>query len=663
MTVVSVLSPRAQNPAPATTGARLLAVARARARRLALSMRRIWESGQSSPDQGLAITPEEVARLLAGETDPGLLPGTDPEALALDREVQIAETALAAGVLWPRLIQALDLDTAEADLLLAAVAVELDPGLQRVYAYLHDDVRAVAPTGVLAARLAGREPAPGASGALARWRLAEPLDDASPYRLATAWRADPAVVLTVCGETWRDPAIQAAMTVIAPAQAADLPCFHPDALAALKSGKPSETELVGPSGVGRQTLAAQFAAAHGWPLVAADLPVLLSLGLTAREALLRVLRQARAMGGLAYFRDADAAAPADWSLAQRLDTPFLRGAREGAGGLVSIAVKPLDTAQRRALWNSRSATPPPPILASQRLTPGQIVRMAVGAPPTAQARPDHSLLTRLSCPYTWDDLVLPAEVARQLHAFEDQVRLRWAVYEDWGFSRIKHLGSGIAALFGGPSGTGKTMAAQVIARSLGLELYRVDLAGVVNKYVGETEKKLREVFDACEHAGALLFFDEADALFGGRMQVKDAHDRFANIEINYLLQRIESFDGVAILATNRRSDVDQAFVRRLRFVVDFLSPRPQERMALWRRALVAQAPGGQTILGEIDWTYLAERLPMSGAEIKNTALAAAFLAKAEGAVIGMGHLTLAAERELAKQGNTLRVPGREGSVR
>ena len=168
------------------------------------------------------------------------------------------------------------------------------------------------------------------------------------------------------------------------------------------------------------------------------------------------------------------------------------------------------------------------------------------------------------------------------------MRLRWTVYEEWGFGRLAHLGHGMSALFGGPSGTGKTMAAQVIARSLGLELYRVDLAGVVNKYVGETEKRLREVFDACEHAGALLFFDEADALFGGRMQVKDAHDRFANIEIDYLLQRIERFDGVAILATNRRNDLDPAFVRRLRFVIDFLPPRPEERLALWRRALRPQ---------------------------------------------------------------------------
>ena len=221
---------------------------------------------------------------------------------------------------------------------------------------------------------------------------------------------------------------------------------------------------------------------------------------------------------------------------------------------------------------------------------------------------------------------------------------------------------GISALFGGPSGTGKTMAAQVMARSLGIDLLRVDLAGVVNKYIGETEKKLREVFDACEDSGALLFFDEADALFGTRTQVKDAHDRFANIEIDYLLQRIEQFDGVAILATNRRQDLDTAFVRRLRFVIEFLPPRPEDRLALWQRALLPPAPNGEAILDEIDWRFLSERLTMTGAEIKATALGAAFIARAEGGRIGMRHIMAAAQREMAKQGQKLRLPLQEASA-
>jgi SpoVK/Ycf46/Vps4 family AAA+-type ATPase len=245
-------------------------------------------------------------------------------------------------------------------------------------------------------------------------------------------------------------------------------------------------------------------------------------------------------------------------------------------------------------------------------------------------------------------------VRRHLAEFEAQARLRWPVYEEWGFERLCPLGRGITALFAGPSGSGKTMAAQVLARSLGLDLYRVDLAGVVNKYIGETEKRLKRVFDACERADVLLLFDEADALFGQRTQVKDAHDRFANIEIDYLLQRMERFDGVAVLATNRKGDLDRAFLRRLRFVVDFMHPTPDERLTLWRKALPERAPGGEPILGDLDSEWLASRVVMSAAEIKLAALGAAFLARAEGARIEMRHVVAACRRELAKQGIELR---------
>jgi SpoVK/Ycf46/Vps4 family AAA+-type ATPase len=232
--------------------------------------------------------------------------------------------------------------------------------------------------------------------------------------------------------------------------------------------------------------------------------------------------------------------------------------------------------------------------------------------------------------------------------------LRRPVYDDWGFASLAPLGRGLSALFAGPSGTGKTMAAQVVARSLGRELYRVDLAGLVNKYIGETEKRLKMVFDACERSAVILFFDEADALFGQRTQVKDAHDRFANIQIDYLLQRMEQFDGIAILATNRKTDLDTAFLRRLRFIVDFLPPGLNERRRLWRIALPERSPSGEEILGAIDWDFLAANLNMTGAEIKSAALAAAFRARAEGTRIAMPHVMGAARREMAKHGMVLR---------
>jgi SpoVK/Ycf46/Vps4 family AAA+-type ATPase len=183
----------------------------------------------------------------------------------------------------------------------------------------------------------------------------------------------------------------------------------------------------------------------------------------------------------------------------------------------------------------------------------------------------------------------------------------------------------------------------------------VDLSGVVNKYIGETEKRLKQVFDACERANVLLFFDEADALFGQRTQVKDAHDRFANIEIDYLLQRMEQFEGVAILATNRKGDLDKAFVRRIRFILDFSVPGPAERMALWQRVLLPRSPGGAELLDSIDFNFLAQKLSMTGAEITAAALCAAFLARGEGTRISMRHVLHAARREMSKNGVVMRM--------
>jgi SpoVK/Ycf46/Vps4 family AAA+-type ATPase len=268
------------------------------------------------------------------------------------------------------------------------------------------------------------------------------------------------------------------------------------------------------------------------------------------------------------------------------------------------------------------------------------------------------LLSQLPLPFTWDDLVLAPVTLAHLRELEAQARDRGEVLDDWGFSRLTPLGRGTTALFAGPSGTGKTMAAQVLARALGLELYRVDLAGVVSKYIGETEKHLRQVFEACERAPVLLLFDEADALFGKRTQVSDAHDRYANIEIDYVLQRMEQFDGLAVLATNRKGDLDTAFVRRLRFIVDFAPPSAPERERLWRLALAGAADrDGRPLVDELDWSALGRELDLTGAAIKSAALAAAFLARTDGTRIANRHVLAAARRELEKQGIVVR-PGK-----
>ena len=200
----------------------------------------------------------------------------------------------------------------------------------------------------------------------------------------------------------------------------------------------------------------------------------------------------------------------------------------------------------------------------------------------------------------------------------------------------------MTALFAGPSGAGKTMAAEVIAADLDLDLYRIDLSGLVSKYIGETEKNLRRVFEAAEGAGAVLFFDEADALFGKRTEVKDSHDRYANIEVSYLLQRMESYSGFSVLATNLKSHLDQAFLRRLRFVIDFPPPDVAARRGIWRRAFPPEAP-----LDRIDFDALS-RLEVTGGNIAVIAVNAAFLAASEGAPIGMAHIARAAQAEFRK---------------
>ena len=254
------------------------------------------------------------------------------------------------------------------------------------------------------------------------------------------------------------------------------------------------------------------------------------------------------------------------------------------------------------------------------------------------------LATRLEPAATWDDLVLRREELDLLRRIAAQVRRRPTVYDEWGFRDRMDRGLGVTALFAGDSGTGKTMAAGVIANELRLDLYHIDLSGVVSKYIGETEKNLRRLFDAAEVGGAILFFDEADALFGKRSEVKDSHDRYANIEINYLLQRMEAYRGLAILATNMKSALDQAFMRRLRFVVDFPFPGLDERRAIWERAFPAGVP-----VEDLDLDRLAS-IVLTGGSIQNVALAAAFLAAQEETPVTMRLLLKAARTEFKKLG-------------
>jgi hypothetical protein len=253
-----------------------------------------------------------------------------------------------------------------------------------------------------------------------------------------------------------------------------------------------------------------------------------------------------------------------------------------------------------------------------------------------------ALAQRIEPAACWQDLVLPDKQLDMLRQITIHVRHRAQVYQDWGFAAKGSRGLGISAMFAGPSGTGKTMAAEVLANALRLDLYRIDLSQVVSKYIGETEKNLRRVFDAAETGAAILLFDEADALFGKRSEVKDSHDRYANIEISFLLQRMEAYRGLAILTTNRKSALDQAFLRRIRFVVEFPFPDLAERAEIWRRVFPPATPVENLRLDRL------ARLNACGGHIRNIALGAAFLAAEQGQPVRMAHLLSTARSEFAK---------------
>ena len=265
-----------------------------------------------------------------------------------------------------------------------------------------------------------------------------------------------------------------------------------------------------------------------------------------------------------------------------------------------------------------------------------------------QTRPAlEGLAQRIEANITWDDFVLPEREKAILQTIVTHVRQQSTVYQDWGFSKKHKRGLGLSVLFAGSSGTGKTTAAEVLACQLKLDLFRIDLSAVVSKYIGETEKNLRQIFDAAEQGGAILLFDEADALFGSRTEVKDSHDRHANIEVSYLLQRMEAYQGLAILTTNFRDNLDRAFIRRLRFIVNFPYPKAPERSQIWERSFPKQTP-----TKDLNFQRLGQ-LDVAGGNIKSIALNAAFIAAEVGEPVMMKHILEAARTEYMKWGQSL----------
>jgi ATPase family associated with various cellular activities (AAA) len=556
-----------------------------------------------------------------------------------------------------RIGDAFGLSSFERELLLLCAAGELDSAFPQVtfslaFAALTDaHWSALAPT-----------------GPLRRWRLVE-IDTGNPLASARL-RIDERVLHELVGVTHLDERL---LGLVDPLLLADdlAPSRRElvDRLAALwASSRESWTavQLCGTDAEAAREVTAAAATRQG--LVAfvvrvAEIPAAPS----ERDALARLWEREAALVGalLLVERDDDdprEAARAATRFVESTGAPLVVAGREPLAlrgrSWARVTVPPLDTNERTALWRATLGSSAVEhdgevdAVAAQFALSAEAVRAAAadalgrGALWEAareQARPRlDELAPRIEPRALWDDLVLPESQTRTLREIVLHVRNRASVYQAWGFAAKSARGLGISALFAGPSGTGKTMAAEVLANELRLDLYRIDLSAVVSKYIGETEKNLRRVFDAAESGGVILLFDEADALFGKRSEVKDSHDRYANIEIGYLLQRMEAYRGLAILTTNMRGALDSAFLRRLRFVVQFPFPDAARRGEIWRRVFPAETP-----TADLDLSRLA-RLDVPGGAIRNIALNAAFLAADADEPVRMAHLASAARSEVAK---------------
>lgn len=567
--------------------------------------------------------------------------------------------AIATDPRWCRLVAALGIGPREAEWLALLAACEINPRLTRVLGYLDDVAAPMPPSPALASVLwgwpLGYQPGP-ASG-LARWQVAAP---EGPWQATTPWTIDCAVTAYLAGlQDWALVREDASLL-----DASSLECLHPALLVEMCEavrdivGAGCEVELVGTHGSGRRTLLAHLGAALGR-----------RVALIRPDAGMRGVMAARLLDAVPLWVADDTvpvgvdATPGSLTLVART-TPAVTQ----PDGVVRLTwtVPATLPEQRVRLWARATEAPAPCLVADWELTPADVLTGAAAAAAGQSVasrvlrdrlrRDTSASMSRLGLPYDWDDLVVADHVQAALRRLCNQVLLRRDVLDGWEFRRLCPSTPGITALFSGPSGTGKTMAAQVLARSLDLDLFRIDLAAVVSKYIGETEKQLAAVFDEAERSNVLVFFDEADALFGQRTKVRDAHDRYANIEIDYLLQRLDTFRGVAILATNRKSDLDAAFLRRLRTIVDFVAPAPAERLRLWRLALPSHTSTGVRITEVLDHEWLATHLELTGAEIKSIALSAAFDAREVGGLITTQTVIEASRRELGKRGAVLRLP-------
>jgi MoxR-like ATPase len=599
------------------------------------------------------------------------------------------------------------------DALLVTLAPEVDLRYEKLFSYLQDDITKKRPSVDLVlnllcptfeAKLTARNQFLGKTPLL-RHRLIEMFDDPSrpqPPLLARYLRPDARVVSYLFDGDDLDARLAPFAHCVEPAVRLESLVQEPELKAHLRAlaGLP-ETDggavlyLKGPYGVGKEMTAEALCGELGLRLLVMDGDRLLAtdnatfetiLDLAGREAVLQ--RAALFWRGFDLLLAEDCAARRGRFLAaleERQGLTFLAGATdwEPADALHGVAFNRVELPQpghreRLELWRRAVEGTPEAdgldleaVAAKFRLTGGQIRDAAATARRLARGRNPEggrlenadlyaacrlqsnqkltALAQKITPRYRWNDIVLPPGRLEQLREICDSMRHRPRVYEEWGFGRKLSLGKGLNVLFAGPPGTGKTMAAEILAGELGLDLYKIDISAMVSKYIGETEKNLARIFTEGQTSNAILFFDEADAIFGKRTEVQDAHDRYANIEVSYLLQRIEEYEGMVILATNLRNNIDEAFVRRLHFMLELPLPTEEDRRRIWEGIWPADLPRS----ADLDLDFMARRFEIPGGNIKNIALAAAFLAAADGGVVTMAHLIRATQREYQKMGKVV----------
>jgi AAA+ superfamily predicted ATPase len=610
----------------------------------------------------------------------------------------------------------------EMDVLLIAIAPEIDLKYETLFAYVQNDVTRKRPTVDLVLKLLGEdfekhlahrvhfaEDSP-----LFRHHLLALSSDPQerdPTLLSRFIKADQRIIDQLLGRDGLDARlvpftrrVQCSGSLNELVLPQSLRARLQRAAASLMK-QPAVFLFQGNKGIGRQSAAEAICAGLNLPLLSVEVCQALATDCAWPIALGLLRREAMLSGSALFFRDfevllADDAA----SGAQRcqfartfraMDVPVFLGTEHAWHPdssqedlpFATFVFPPPDYSERLQLWqraldgsiNSNGNRLDLDALANKfRFSAGQIhhaVRTArlgadlnldgtslsqsglQAAANLESSQPLQKLARKIETVYGWDDIVLPPRALRQLREVCLSVKHRATVYGRWGFERKLSLGKGLNALFSGPSGTGKTMAAQIIGGELGLDLYQIDLSSIVSKYIGETEKNLNTIFSAAKNSNAILFFDEADALFGKRSEVKDAHDRYANIEVAYLLQKVEEYEGIVILATNLSKNIDDAFHRRLHHTVEFPFPDAEYRERIWRGAFPAKTP----LAGDIEFEFLARQFELAGGNIRNIALAGAFLAagaesqaggphRAKAKSVTMEHLVLATARELQKTG-------------